>query len=230
MIEEDIYRSIRKLHGGKPLLVAFDGIDASGKTTLADSMAAYMEKNGHLVPERISIDGFHNERSIRLRRGGLSPEGYYYDSFDYPSLISKTLGPIKRGAGEALRNVYDYRIESAAKTDRIKLLPETVVLFDGIFLLRKELLPFWDLTVFVDVSFPESLRRAKERDLSYFGSVEEIERRYGQRYHPGQELYFREENPRDKAMILLDNEDYADPAIVRDLALPAGRHPLHTGA
>lgn len=216
MIEETIYRGIEKLYAGKPLLVAFDGIDASGKTSLADRLYSFMEKLRGLVPERISIDGFHNERNIRIRRGALSPEGYYHDSFDYPALIERTLKPIKTDAAEALRSIYDYRTERVTIEDTLKIRADTVVLFDGIFLLRKELMPFWDLTIFLDVSFEESLRRAKERDLSAYGSTEEIEKRYGQHYHPGQELYFREEHPQDKAMILIDNNDYRNPIIERN--------------
>ncbi|CAG0987847.1 partial uridine kinase, partial [Anaerolineae bacterium] len=68
-----------------PAKIAIDGIDASGKTILADELAAFLQQAGHPAI-RASIDGFHNPREVRHQRGSLSPEGYFYDSFDYPAL------------------------------------------------------------------------------------------------------------------------------------------------
>ena len=51
-----------------PLRVAIDGIDAAGKTTLADKLAPLIEAQGRPVI-RASIDGFHRLRSLRYRLG-----------------------------------------------------------------------------------------------------------------------------------------------------------------
>ena len=51
-----------------PLRVAIDGIDAAGKTTLADKLAPLIEAQGRPVI-RASIDGFHRLRSLRYRPG-----------------------------------------------------------------------------------------------------------------------------------------------------------------
>jgi len=50
--------------------------------TLADVLAAPLARLGRPVI-RASIDGFHNPGAIRYARGKFSPEGYYFDSFDY---------------------------------------------------------------------------------------------------------------------------------------------------
>jgi uridine kinase len=69
--------------GGLPLpaRVAVDGLDAAGKTTLADELAA-------LLPgaERLCADDFLNPPEVRYRQGRESPLGYYEDSFDYGRL------------------------------------------------------------------------------------------------------------------------------------------------
>ena len=57
--------SVRRDH---PVRVAIDGADASGKTTLADELAAPLQRMGRSVL-RSSIDGFHNPATIRRRRG-----------------------------------------------------------------------------------------------------------------------------------------------------------------
>ena len=85
--------AIVSLQRSHPLRVAIDGIDASGKTTLADQLAPVIEQRGRPVI-RASIDGFHRPRSERYRRGPDSPEGYYEDSFDCASLQSALLHPL----------------------------------------------------------------------------------------------------------------------------------------
>jgi uridine kinase len=60
-----------------PARVAVDGVDAAGKTTLADELAA------HLRADRISADDFLRPPEERYRRGRESPEGYYLVSFDH---------------------------------------------------------------------------------------------------------------------------------------------------
>ena len=76
-----------------PIRVAINGVDCAGKTTLADELVAPLENRG--IPTiRASIDRFHNPRAYRYRRGRESPEGYYYDSFDYNAVKSFLLDPL----------------------------------------------------------------------------------------------------------------------------------------
>ena len=79
-----------------PVRVALDGPDAAGKTTLAEELVAPLQGRGRPVI-RASIDGFHNPASIRYARGPMSPEGYYYDSFNYQTLVESLLAPLGPG-------------------------------------------------------------------------------------------------------------------------------------
>ncbi len=54
------------------VIVAIDGPDAAGKTTLADTLAQQVARPAL----RVSIDDWHNPREVRLRRGDESPVGY----------------------------------------------------------------------------------------------------------------------------------------------------------
>jgi len=62
-----------------PLRIALDGIDAAGKTTLADELAPRVEAQGRPVIQA-SLDGFHRPRVQRYRHGAHSPVSYYQDS------------------------------------------------------------------------------------------------------------------------------------------------------
>jgi hypothetical protein len=68
---------------------------------------------------------------------------------------------------------------------------DSILLFDGLFLLRTEIAACWDLHVFLDVPFDETLR-------------------------PGEERYLRELRPRERAAIVIANADPLQPAILHE--------------
>ena len=195
----DRIEAVRRPH---PIRVAIDGTDAAGKTTLADELASVLRGRGREVI-RVSIDGFHRPRAERYRRGELSPEGYYRDSFDYAALREAILDPFGPGGTHSSQ--------------------DSILLVDGVFLLRPELVERWDLRIFVSVEPDEALQRALERDAALFGSREEAERRYRLRYQPGQRLYFAEAQPVEAADVVVLNDDPVRPAIRTGRAGPGLR-------
>ncbi|MEK6321144.1 MAG: uridine kinase [Acidobacteriota bacterium] len=185
--------------------MAIDGLDAAGKTTLAQELAPLIQAHGRPVI-RASIDGFHNPARIRYQRGATSPEGYYHDSFNYQALVELLLTPLgPDGALQYCSAVFDHRTDSEIQVPLKAAEVNAVLLFDGIFLLRPELREHWDFTVFVEAAFEVTLARAMQRDLALFGSAEEVRKRYEQRYIPGQELYFEECQPKERAKVVVDN-------------------------
>lgn len=193
------------------VLVAIDGPDAAGKTTLADRLAMTLP-----VPTlRASIDDFHQPRQLRYRRGDLSAEGYYRDSFDDESLARECLVPFLTDAPEIALDRYDYRTDRAAPRQIMHVPARAVLVVDGVFLLREPLRPLWTFSIYLHVSPEETLRRALVRDEHLFGSPEEVERRYRQRYLPGQALYRSEANPRAEAHVVVRNDRADAPTVER---------------
>lgn len=185
------------------VLVAIDGPDAAGKTTLADDLATRWP----LPVVRASIDSFHHPREVRMRRGPLSPEGYYRDSFDLDRFVGDLLEPFRAGATDLVTGVFDHRHEAAADAS-VSGIPATAVLVvDGVFLLRPELRDRWDVSVYLDIPPEETLRRARIRDVELFGSVAEVDQRYTARYLPGQALYRAEADPQSYADFVVDATD-----------------------
>jgi uridine kinase len=210
----EIASRITQIKQTHPVRVAVDGPDAAGKTTLAQELIEPLQSYGRPVI-RASIDGFHNPARIRYRRGTASPEGYYYDSFDYHALIVSLLSPL--GPGGSRRYVwalFDYRTDAEVQTPIQIAEANAILLFDGVFLLRPELTGYWDYTIFVDATFEVTLARAALRDAALFGSVEEVGRRYERRYIPGQKLYFDECRPKERAKVLVDNNDPQNPVML----------------
>src|SRR5260221_11129270 len=81
------------LHHAHPLRVAIDGIDAAGKTTLANEVSPVIEEQGRVVI-RASIHDFQLPRAERYRHGPDSPHRYCEDAVRYPSAQSALFHPL----------------------------------------------------------------------------------------------------------------------------------------
>jgi uridine kinase len=207
-------RRILGIERPHPVRVAIDGPDAAGKTTLAGQLATTIGRSGRPVV-RASVDGFHRPRSERYARGSDSPAGYFFDSFDYPALLANLLEPLGPGGnGTFRRRIFDSRHDEPVDAEAEHAGPGSILIFDGVFLLRRELVDRWDFSVFVAVPFVETKRRAAERDLELFGSAEATADRYEKRYVPGQRLYYERERPQAKADVTIDNTDPNNPRLI----------------
>ena len=84
---------------GRPVLVAVDGVDGSGKTTFADELAAVVEASGRFGEVvRASVDGFHHPKAHRHALGRTG-ETFWSRSYDYPALLRELVGPWRSGPG-----------------------------------------------------------------------------------------------------------------------------------
>lgn len=190
-----------------PLRVAIDGIDAAGKSTLADELVPPIEALGRPVI-RVSIDGFHRPREERYRRGKHSAKGYYDDSFDDVALVESLLLPLGPGGTRLYRPaVFDHVKDQPVHGSSVRAPDHAILLVDGIFLLRPELDRYWDYRIFVQVSFEVALERALERDVPLIGSSAGVRDRYLRRYFPAQRLYLNTVDPEHRADVVLENDD-----------------------
>jgi uridine kinase len=212
-LRSELVRRITRVRRSHPFRVAIDGVDAAGKTTLADELVAPLTRPGRFVI-RASIDGFHHPAAVRYRRGRWSPEGYFRDSFNYPQLIDTLLTPLGPGGDHRYRRaIFDFRLDQPVEAPVEEASPDAVLLFDGVFLLRPELRPHWDFSVFVCADFEVTAARAEARDHHLIGSHEQVRQRYAERYVPGQRLYLTEVHPEPHASVVVDNNNVAHPRL-----------------
>jgi uridine kinase len=209
---QDTASVILSIKHNKPIRVAIDGIDCAGKTIFANDLVEFIKDSGRAVI-RASLDDFHNPRDFRYQRGRNSPEGYYFDSFNYKALFQYLLNPLgSNGDRKYKSKVFDYVNDEWVKSEPLIASNDSILLFDGIFLLRPELEEIWDLSVYLEISYDESIKRAIERQEE--GSYE-ISELYQSRYIPGQKLYHIHVGPKRKADIIVDNNDLEKPLIIK---------------
>ena len=204
-----------------PLRIAIDGVSTSGKTTLADALAIFLRAcPASAVAQkkpviRASIDGFHNPKEIRYKRGQNSPEGYYKDSFDNKAIVENLLAPLgPNGNLRYKKAIFNFRTDSKVDSLTLTAKKDSILIMDGIFLMRPELVGHFDLKILLLVNEKTVLSRAINRD-SFLGPKEEILKKYALRYTLGEKLYFEDAKPTEKADIVIDNNDFENPEIVK---------------
>ncbi|SDU40940.1 nucleoside/nucleotide kinase family protein [Jiangella alkaliphila] len=215
---DSIATTLRALRPGHPVRVAVDGPDAAGKTTFADDLAAMMRLTRPTRPViRVGIDDFHQPPEVRSRRGPLSAEGYYFDAFELDAVRDGVLGPLGPGGDRRyLLSTFDHRAGRPTARATAEAAPDAVVIVDGVMLLRPELRDAWDFSVYLHVEPDETLRRALVRDRALFGGDQQVVERYTRRYLPAQALYRERDRPLERADLVVDHTDPAEPRIVTD--------------
>jgi uridine kinase len=204
--------AIESVTTSHPLRVAVDGPPAVGKTTLADELALLLRSRGREVI-RASTESFQLPRAQRYRHGEFSPEANYRETFDYDTLRRVLLDPLGPDGDRRYQHaVYDLDTDTAVSQPATTAPADAVLLLDGVFLLRPELIGRWDLSIFVSAAFEQTLDRARIRDLARLGSTAEVERRFRTRYIPAQKLYFGIARPADHADIIVHNDEPQRPA------------------
>ncbi|WP_433549938.1 uridylate kinase [Micromonospora zamorensis] len=189
-----------------PTRVAIDGPPAAGKTTLADELAVILRAEGRDVI-RATIDDFLFPRAQRYPRGEYSAEGCYFDTHDNDALNRVLLDPLgPRGDRRFQPTVYDHTTDTVLAPPVTTAAADAVLVFDGVFLMRPELIDRWDLRVFVSTALESTVERAviRERRVS---SQADVERRWRERYIPAQQLYFATVRPSDHADIIVHNDE-----------------------
>jgi len=191
--------------------VGVDGVDGAGKSFLAGELVAALQAVGRPVVA-FSVDGWHHVRERRYARGRHSPEGFWLDSFDYARLLDEALRPLGPGGSrEFRREGHDLATDAVVHPPLEQAPAGAVVVVDGLFLHRAELEGAFELTVFVDVPFPESVARMAARD----GSPADASHPELRRYVEAQRRYLRACRPRERADVVVDNADLSAPRVVR---------------
>ena len=191
--------------GGGRSIVGISGIEASGKSTITDELASCLSDLGHDVLV-IRGDEFSTTKAVR----NYNPDtvrGYLDDAYDYSNLSLRVLEPLRSADVTEISYVStdpetDDAVESYARVSE-----RAVVIVEGVLLFRGPMLDQFDLRIWVEASFDESLRRAviRPRDLHYYGDAEAIVSRYEARFHPAQKIHLRDDRPQLTSHVIVQS-------------------------
>lgn len=208
---EKIVTEIKKRkRKNKAFVVGVNGIDTSGKTKFTEALGKFLLSKRYKI-QVINLDDFHNPKKIRYS-GENQAENYYNKSFDIQTIVNKLLIPIQQ------KSKFNIKLDTLnLTTDKYETKKsyafneDTIVIFEGVFLFRKELSPFIDYKIFIEIPFEESKNRAKVRDVPLNG--EEVLKKYDEKYLPAQKRYLQEFPTSKIADIIIDNTNWEYPKI-----------------
>jgi phosphoglycolate phosphatase len=181
----------------RPFVVGINGIDGSGKTVFTEALAAYLADHQRRV-QVIHLDDFHNAREVRYA-GEDQADNYFNSSFDVQKIIDKLLAPARQRKHTTRLTLLDLDTDKYVIKKEFSFTPDTIVLFEGVFLFRQELAPYIDYKIFLDIPFEESKKRAVERDPAA------VLARYDTKYLPAQRKYLAEYPPDKTADMIINN-------------------------
>ncbi|MBJ8072193.1 MULTISPECIES: uridine kinase [Bacillus cereus group] len=211
---KEIADHILKLNLTHPLRVGVSGITASGKTTFANELAEELKQCGVPVT-RASIDDFHNPRAIRYTQGKESARGYYEDAHDYTAFKERLLMPLGPNGNLQYETIsHNLITDIPVHNELLVTSPNMVLIVDGTFLLKKDIAHLFDYKIFVDTDFEIARKCGAKRETEAFGSYEEAEKMFLNRYHAACKMYIDEHNPKECADVVFQNSDFENPEVV----------------
>ncbi|KAB2860259.1 MAG: uridine kinase, partial [Exiguobacterium chiriqhucha] len=177
---------------GRPFLVAIDGLSGAGKTTMVEQL------RGIATNEMVlHIDDFIVERHRRYATGQSEAMEYYALQWDVELLVETLFKPLREGQTNLTLPYYE-RDQDAVNMRTIEIAPNTLVLIEGIFLLRDEWRPYFDYIVYLDCPREVRYERVLNRD-TYIGNLSERLAKYERRYWPGEAHYLETVDPKSHA-------------------------------
>lgn len=183
--------------------MAVDGPPVAGGAALAADLADWLRTSGRPAVH-VPAAGFLRPASERFERGRDDPDAYYDEALDVGALWREVLAPLGPGGDRRyLPSRWDPDRERATRAVRETASYGTVVLVEGVFLLRPQLAGGFDLTVHLRLSPAARLRRVPTADAA--------------RELPAYDRYDAEVAPAESADLVVRWDDPVRPALLSRL-------------
>ncbi|MES1164437.1 MAG: hypothetical protein ABUR63_01665 [Verrucomicrobiota bacterium] len=205
-------------------VIAVDGIDGSGKSVLARRLADVATRAG-IENVILGVDDFR--RPVAWGQAHRSEAQTYYDDYYDLPLLDRCLAGFGAGAQSVDIPFFDSSSDRIDGSRPLSFGAATLAIVEGVFARRLAAVAAGAALVYLRTSFPEARRRIVARDTARGRSLADVTHRIDARYFPAQERYLRDFDPVGHADVLIDNERFDAPDVVR---FNAGRFDAHTAA
>ncbi|MBW2045130.1 MAG: uridine kinase [Deltaproteobacteria bacterium] len=187
-----------------PNIIAIVGPSASGKTSLANTLAKKLGKNHTAI---ISQDQYYKDWSHLpfKKRGKINFDSP--GSFDF-RMITAMLRRLQRWEVVEVPQ-YSYKLHKRLKIKK-RMLPKRYIIVEGLLVLhKKSIRDLFNLKIYVDVDKATSLARRITRDLKSRGeTIESVCKRYFEDVLPMQEKYVEPQKKWANFVLNGSNADY----------------------
>lgn len=202
-------------HKAKPVRIAINGIEGTGKTVFATALTTFINQSGNHAMQ-VSIDGFHFNKAHRYKQGRNSAKGYYEDSYDEQGFVDKVL--IRSQETPASIYMASHDLETDEYLDQTPMsIPDDIILItDGAYLFKPIYRPHWDIKIYLKTDFGTALQRGAERDAPSLGGFEVAAEKFRERYHKASAIYIENNEPETLADLIVDNTDFNELVVLQN--------------
>lgn len=200
---------------GRTALAGISGIDGVGKTRFSDTVQRLLLSRD--VPTTVvHVDNFTHPRNRRHS----SPDGvnnYYNHTFDLESLARYVLGPVRGGEAVDIDLTHPSpQDDDVAESHGYRISPQNgVVLVEGVFLFRPELVDYFDYRALLTMPIGQMLERLCDRDVQV--PVSNILDKVVEKYAPAQQAYLDAVHPERLVDVVFDFTDLEHPMQIIDI-------------
>lgn len=169
------------------IIVAIDGRCASGKTTLATYLSENYECNV------FHMDDFFLPPAKRTLERLKEPGG----NVDYERFLDEVLIPLR------INDEFDYcpyNCKTQSMSECIHVNPLRLVVIEGAYSCRPELMEYYDLKIFMSVGEKEQKKRIMQRNGEKAAKI------FESRWIPYEEKYFKAFNIKEKCDVIINSE------------------------
>ena len=193
----------RSVPDRRSALVAISGIDGSGKGYVTHRIVEALRARDVRVAA-INIDGWLNLPGRRFAT--VNPaEHFYRHAIRFDQMFAELVLPLRDRRSIRLEAEYAEETATAYRKHVYDFHDVDVVVLEGIYLLKRAFQAYYDLSFWIECSFPTALTRAIARGQEGL-SADDTVRAYRTIYFPAQEIHFERDDPRAAATALIDND------------------------
>lgn len=192
----------REVPTQQAMLVGISGIDGSGKGYVTSQINDCLTA-ARLKTAVVNIDRWLNLPHVRFDPADLAGN-FYRNAIRFDDMFEQLVLPLRNFRNVDL--VADFTEETAAeyRKHNYRFDDIDIILLEGIFLFKRELVHHHDLKIWIDCSFDVALERAIARSQEGL-SPEATIHAYRTIYFPAQRIHFALDNPQAAADIHIDN-------------------------
>jgi uridine kinase len=187
----------------RSLLVGISGIDGCGKGYVAAQLESYLALHG-VASAVLNVDGWLNLPEKRFSPH--TPAQHFYENaIRFAEFFAQLVIPLRNERSVHLLADFAEETASSYRQHTYDFRDVDVVLVEGIFLFKSQYRDLFDLTIWIDCSFQTALARAIERAQEGLSPAETIAA-YETIYFPAQRIHLAQDQPRENADLIFEND------------------------
>lgn len=189
LLKQEIEEKHNTYAKNRPFIMAIDGLSGAGKTTLLRNLQHTFTNEVVMI----HIDDYIEEKAKRYHTGYEEWYEYYQLQWNVEKIKESFFEKIHQNKKELYLPYYDWEKDKIIPK-LVKISSASIVIIEGVFLLREEWKHYYDYVIFLDC--PETIRRERSvhRD-QYIGDLEDRLKKYENRYWPAEAYYMEKIEP-----------------------------------